>query len=77
MIFDIRNKLNPLIYLKYKFAKYYDPTVAKLPLKTYSPFKIFRILKDNGFEIEMTIPVGFFIWILAPVIIVKAKKKYD
>lgn len=74
LIIDIRNKLNPLINLKYKLAKYYDSTVINLPLKTYSPFDIFDLLRKNHFEIVKLVPIGFFFWLFSPVIVIKAKK---
>lgn len=74
-ILDIRNSLNPLLFLKYKFAKYYDPTVKDLPLRTYSYKKIADYLKQNNFEVIRKIAVGFPENCFAPIFVVEAKKK--
>lgn len=73
LIIDIRNKLNPLVNLKYKLAKYYDSTVNH-PFHTQIPFDVFNLLKGNGFEILKLVPIGFPLWIFSPVIIIKANK---
>ncbi|MFH1062921.1 MAG: class I SAM-dependent methyltransferase [Candidatus Omnitrophota bacterium] len=75
IILDIRNSLNPLLYLKYKFARYYDPTVKDLPLRTYSYKKIADYLELNGFEIIQKIAVGFPKNSFAPIFVIEAKRK--
>jgi ubiquinone/menaquinone biosynthesis C-methylase UbiE len=75
IIFDIRNSLNPLLFLKYKFAKYYDPTVKDLPLRTYNYKKIADYLKQNSFEVTRKIAVGFPENSFAPIFVIEAKKK--
>jgi len=76
IIFDFRNSLNPLLFLKYRFAKYYDPSVKNLPLNTFAPGAIERILQELSFEItnkKFIDPVFFNNF--APVIVVEARKR--
>ena len=60
IIFDIRNSLNPLLFIKYKLAKYYDETVRtrNLPLQTYRLKKVRDLLKKDGFEITELLPIS-------------------
>lgn len=74
LILDIRNSLNPLLYLKYKFAKYYDPTVKDLPLRTYSYKKIAACLSQNNFVINEKCEIGFPYNGLAPILVIKARR---
>jgi len=73
-IFEIRNSLNPFLYFKYKFAKYYDPTVINLPLKTYKLKKVIAFLEKNNFKLEKRINIGFPDNNLSPVILLEARK---
>ncbi|MDD5044352.1 MAG: class I SAM-dependent methyltransferase [Candidatus Omnitrophica bacterium] len=75
IIFDIRNSLNPLLFLKYKFAKYYDKTVKDLPLRTYSLKKMTGYLNECGMEITKKIYLGFPYNIFSPIIIMEARKR--
>jgi len=76
IIFDFRNSANPLLYVKYKLAPFYDQTVAdkKLPLNTYKFNDISRLLKTLGLEMHRKIETGFFIKQMAPLIIIEAVK---
>ncbi|MBU1044143.1 MAG: class I SAM-dependent methyltransferase [Candidatus Omnitrophica bacterium] len=74
IIVDIRNSLNPLLYLKYKFAKYYDSTVKDLPLRTYSYKKIVNYLEENNFKVIKKIEIGFPKNSLAPIFVIKAQR---
>lgn len=64
IIFDYRNARNPLLVLKYKFARYYDPTVRKLPLQVYTPKEIHTLLKTRNLRISrrsyISFPPAFF-----------------
>lgn len=84
IIFDFRNSTNPLLLLKYKLAPYYDSTVKNLPLKTYFPTQIERILKGLDLQIVSKIfipplfergagPFGFILESLAPIILIEAR----
>lgn len=75
IIFDYRNSLNPLITIKYKLSPYYDPTVEHLNLKAYTPLQIGQVLKDLEIDIVNTKYVGFSMPLLAPVIIIEARKR--
>jgi ubiquinone/menaquinone biosynthesis C-methylase UbiE len=75
VILDIRNKQNPFLYFKYKFAKYYDKTVKDLPLRTYSYNKISQLLDECGFLIEKKIEIGFPYNRFAPIFVIKAIRK--
>ena len=74
LIFDFRNSHNLLLRVKYGLAKYYDPSVSDLPLKTYSPKLIKRILKELDLTVVKQRPLGFSLFGLAPIIIIEAKK---
>lgn len=75
IIFDIRNSRNPLLKIKYKFAKYYDETVKDLPLRTYS-FEFAKLnLEKYGFEITDKIEIGFPYNGLAPIFVIRAKRR--
>lgn len=71
IVLDIRNKLNPLLYLKYRLAKYYDPD-CKVPLKTYRLKEIKNILEKVGFKITGKVRVVFAL--ITPIILVEAKR---
>jgi len=75
IIFDFRNKRNPLLSLKYKFAPYYDQTVKDLPLKTYCLRDMRLLLDEAGFAVTRILYVGFFIKPISPLIMIEAKKK--
>ncbi|MBI4845525.1 MAG: class I SAM-dependent methyltransferase [Candidatus Omnitrophica bacterium] len=74
IFFDIRNSLNPLLYIKYKLAGYYDETVKGLPLKTYNFNKIVLLLKENNFKFVKKTNIGFPDNWLAPIFAVEAQK---
>lgn len=74
IIFDFRNAWNPLLYLKYKLAPYYDPTVRDLPLRTYRLEQIRSFLNKVGLKITRQKHIGSMIKSLAPIIIIEAKK---
>jgi ubiquinone/menaquinone biosynthesis C-methylase UbiE len=74
IIFEIRNALNPLIYVKYKLARFYDETVKDHPLKTYKPHNINAWLEETGFKLTHTSSIGFPVKNLAPIIIFEAEK---
>jgi len=72
--FDIRNSRNPLLYFKYKFARFYDETVKDLPLRTYDLNTIFKYLEKNNFKVTRRINIGFPHNILSPIFIIEAQK---
>jgi ubiquinone/menaquinone biosynthesis C-methylase UbiE len=74
LIFDIRNSLNPIMFLAYRFATLYDPSCKVLPLNTYSFFAIQRLLRSLGFWVEKKEPVFFPFTILAPAMVIQATK---
>jgi len=69
IIFDVRNKINPLVYLSFKFVWLYDTQVT---LNAYSLKELTTALTSRGFVIKETIPIGFPITMFAPIILVKA-----
>ena len=74
IIFDVRNSLNPIMFLAYRFATLYDPSCKVLPLNTYSFFAIRRLLRSLGFSVEKKKPVFFPFTILAPAMVIQARK---
>lgn len=75
IIFDFRNSLNPLLLIKYRFAKYYDQTVNDLHLNTYSPGDMRNILERAGLEVVQERPLSFPIKTFAPIILMETIKK--
>ena len=69
IIFDVRNKINPLVYLSFKFVWLYDTQVT---LNAYSLKELTTALTSRGLVIKETIPIGFPITMFAPIILVKA-----
>jgi ubiquinone/menaquinone biosynthesis C-methylase UbiE len=76
IIFDFRNSLNPFLRLKYKFSPYYDATVKedKLPLNTYNPKDMEKVLSKLNLTIMNKIYIGFPGNILSPIIMIEAEK---
>jgi ubiquinone/menaquinone biosynthesis C-methylase UbiE len=75
VIFDFRNALNPLLVLKYRFARYYDSTVKNLHLNTYRPGSIRAIVNESGLEIVQERHLSFPFKMFAPIIMIEAVKK--
>ncbi len=69
IIFDVRNKTNPLVYLSFKFVWLYDTQVT---LNAYSLNELTTVLTSRGMVIKETVPIGFPIKMFAPIILVKA-----
>ena len=68
IIFDVRNKINPYVYLSFKFVRIYDTDVT---LNAYSLKELTNVLTSKGLVIKETIPIGFPITMFAPIILVK------
>jgi len=68
IIFDVRNKLNPFVYLSFKFVWIYDTHVT---LNAYSLKELTTVLTSLGLVIKETIPIGFPITMFAPIILVR------
>jgi len=68
IIFDIRNRINLFVYLRFKFVWIYDTHVT---LNAYSLKELTTVLTSRGLVIKETIPIGFPIAWLAPIILVK------
>jgi ubiquinone/menaquinone biosynthesis C-methylase UbiE len=69
IIFDVRNKINPFVYLRFKFVWIYDTHVT---LNAYSLKELTTVLTSKGLVIKETIPIGFPMTMFAPIILVKA-----
>ena len=69
IIFDIRNRINPFVFLRFKFVWIYDTHVT---LNAYSLKELTTVLTSRGLVIKETIPIGFPITMFAPIILVKA-----
>lgn len=67
-IFDIRNRINPFVFLRFKFVWIYDTHVT---LNAYSLKELTTVLTSRGLVIKETIPIGFPITLFAPIILVK------
>ncbi len=68
IIFDVRNKINPFVYLRFKFVWIYDTHVT---LNAYSLKELTTALTSKGLVVKETIPIGFPITMFAPIILVK------
>ncbi|MDD2689992.1 MAG: class I SAM-dependent methyltransferase [Candidatus Omnitrophica bacterium] len=75
IIFDFRNRNNPLLLFKYSLARFYDSTVKDLPLKTYSPGQIQSLLKDLGLEIVEKKFIGSPLKNFAAVIVLEVRRQ--
>lgn len=75
IIFDIRNKANPILWIKYKLAPFYDETVKELPLNTYHLKPMLKFVESLGCEIKDIVKVGFPQNMFAPLFIIEAEKK--
>lgn len=69
IIFDVRNKINPLVYLSFKLVWMYDTQVT---LNAYSLKELTTVLASRGMVIKETVPIGFPVTMFAPIILVKA-----
>jgi SAM-dependent methyltransferase len=75
VVFDYRNRLNPLLRLKYKLAPLYDGTIKGHNLSTYYPSDIAAGLAAAHMYIIRKKCIGLpFLRLLAPVIIIEARK---
>jgi ubiquinone/menaquinone biosynthesis C-methylase UbiE len=73
IIFDIRNRSNLLIYIKYKLAKYYDATINCL--RMYKIREIEEKLRSCGLRVNKRIDIGFPKGVFAPIVIIEAIKE--
>lgn len=73
IIFDIRNKSNPLVRFAYKTVKSYDP---KCPwsLNTYTLREIRGLLKNHSLRIKKVIPVAGILGLLPLTYLIEAEK---
>lgn len=74
IVFDIRNSLNPLLFFKYRFARFYDETVQDIPLNTYKISNIISFLNGHGIRVVDKAYIGFPYNAFAPIVIVEARK---
>lgn len=75
IIFDIRNRNSPLLYLKFKLAKYYDKTINNLPLRTDRLDRINSHLEKGNLHIFRRINVGFPKNNFSPIVVIEAQKR--
>ncbi len=73
LIFEFRNSRNLFFVLKYKLAKYYDPT-APYPLYTFDPGRVKSLLGELGLKISGESFIGFPVKRFAPIIFIEAQK---
>ncbi len=73
-VFDIRNKANPLLTVKYKLAKYYDDSVRDLPLRTFHLDAVKAELAAMGFGRIRVQPVSFPRNAWSPIFVIEAGK---
>jgi SAM-dependent methyltransferase len=73
IVFDARNVLSPIVYIKYKLAPLYDSTAGAL--RTYYPDRLEEKLIANGLIVTKKFFLGFPKGRFAPVIIFEAEKR--
>lgn len=73
IVLDIRNSLNPLLWVKYKLAPFYDETVKDLPLRTYHLKPLLEYLNERGVVIKDVVPVGFPKNMFAPLFVIEGE----
>jgi ubiquinone/menaquinone biosynthesis C-methylase UbiE len=69
---EIRNKLNPLIRLKYKLARYYDATIDSERLRLFNPDAFGQKLEKRNLKVTRKTGIGFPGGEFAPIIIMEA-----
>jgi ubiquinone/menaquinone biosynthesis C-methylase UbiE len=74
LIFDFRNALNLVVRIKYRLAPCYDPTVKLIHLKAYTPGQMAGVMRSLNLRPARKIALGFPWKMLAPVILVEARK---
>lgn len=73
IIFDIRNKSNPVVRLVYKKVKSYDPA-CPWPLHAYTLKEIKDILKKYNLKVKNAVPVVSVFGILPLTYVIEAEK---
>lgn len=72
VILDMRNRANPAVFFKYKFAKYYDSTL-KVPVRAYRLRAFQDILEGEGLFIEKKASLGALFYLIPAIILIQAK----
>lgn len=77
LVFDFKNSRNPLVRFKYRWAAYYDATIAqqRLSLATLDPGWVHQMLSRLGFLTVREVYSGFPWNRGAPIVIMQAQKK--
>jgi ubiquinone/menaquinone biosynthesis C-methylase UbiE len=75
VIFDIRNRSNPFVRLKYKFARFYDATVKNVPLRMYDLGGIEKKLHALGFGVSKIVPLGILPGRFSAILVIEATKR--
>lgn len=75
IIFDVRNSMNPLVFVKYRLAKLYDGTVTDFPFRTDRFNKVAPELEKLNLEIIRRVNIGFPKNNFAPIFVIEARKK--
>jgi ubiquinone/menaquinone biosynthesis C-methylase UbiE len=71
LILDFRNGANPLLSLKYATARFYDPSVKGLPLRTYTFGQMKRLFERCGLAVRSKVFLGAPLGCLSPLIMVE------
>ena len=75
LVLDVRNKLNPAVFLKYGLVGFYDTTIDAGHLRAYDPGKFVKILAEFGFELSRLKTIGFPWGRFAPIHVIEAVKR--
>ncbi|MBN1573280.1 MAG: class I SAM-dependent methyltransferase [Deltaproteobacteria bacterium] len=62
VIFDIRNRRDPLIYTAYRFSTIIDPSTRRLPVNAYSISRVKGRLTELGFDVVKKVPIRYRFW---------------
>ncbi len=74
-LFDIRNRRNLLIRIKYRLAPYYDGTIDRAHLRAYDQNEIKSALRGAGLTLARLHPLGFPATAAAPILLFETEKK--
>ncbi len=73
VFFDIRNSLNPLIWLQTMAQPWLAPHLS-FTFQNTSPFRFADLLRRHEIKIGRHLPVGAPVWLLAPVILFECRR---
>jgi ubiquinone/menaquinone biosynthesis C-methylase UbiE len=74
LILDIRNACDPLISSAYRYSTLFDPSTKRLPVRSYRPGHIKRLLEGRGFLIVRMVGIYYRFWFLPSAFVIEARR---